>query len=95
VLRVSVSVGETLIAGLPGQTAPIQFLPRAPKLSGPKSSRNGPAWSSGPMVDIEDDHVHGPVWKAKSNPSPTGSPPNATASSGTFMLNDVQTWMHG
>lgn len=92
VLRVSIAAGETLVAGLPGQAPPVQFLPKGPKIVRAEVLQE---WAMlvkvGQEVDIEDDTFQGPVWKGKVKSLSNWFAPKRERIIEPFMLNDVRT----
>jgi multidrug resistance efflux pump len=92
VLRVSINPGETLVAGLPGQAPPIQFLPKGPKVIRAEVLQE---WASlvriGQEVEIEDDTYQGPVWKGKVKSLSNWFAPKRNKILEPFMINDVLT----
>jgi HlyD family secretion protein len=92
ILRVSASVGEVLVPGLPGQSAPIEFLPRGPKIVRAELLQE---WAHlvrvGQEVDIEDDSYQGPTWKGKVRYLSHWFAEKRHRIVEPFMLNDVRT----
>jgi len=92
VLRVSISPGETLVAGIPGQAPPIQFLPKGQKIIRAEVLQE---WASlvriGQEVEIEDDTYQGPVWKGKVKSLSNWFAPKRNRIIEPFMINDVLT----
>jgi multidrug resistance efflux pump len=92
VLRVSINPGETLVAGMPGQAPPIQFLPKGPKIIRAEVLQE---WAGlvriGQEVEIEDDTYQGPVWKGKVKSLSNWFAPKRNKVLEPFMINDVLT----
>jgi multidrug resistance efflux pump len=92
VLRVTVSPGETLVTGVPGQAPPIQFLPKGPKIVRAEVLQE---WANlvqvGQEVDIEDDTYHGPVWKGRVKSLSHWFAEKRHRIIEPFMVNDVRT----
>ncbi len=92
VLRVAVNPGEILVAGLPGQAPPIQFLPKGPKIVRAEVLQE---WAGlvlvGQEVEIEDDVFQGPVWKGRVKSLSHWFAEKRNRIIEPFMLNDVRT----
>jgi multidrug resistance efflux pump len=92
ILRVTVSPGEVIVAGLPGQAPPIQFLPKGPKVVRAEVLQE---WAGmvlvGQEVDIEDDVFQGPVWKGRVKSLSHWFAEKRHRIIEPFMLNDVRT----
>ena len=92
VLRVAVSPGEALVSGIPGQTAPIQFLPKGPKIVRAEVLQE---WAGmvqvGLDVDIEDDTYQGHIWKGKVKSLSNWYAEKRNRIIEPFMLNDMRT----
>jgi HlyD family secretion protein len=92
VLRVTVGPGEVLVPNLPGQSAPIQFLPKSPKIVRAEVLQE---WAHlvkvGQEAEIEDDSYHGPTWKGKVRYLSYWFAEKRHRIIEPFMLNDVRT----
>ncbi len=92
VLRVTISAGETLVAGMPGQAPPLQFLPKGPKIVRAEILQE---WARlvhvGEDVVIEDDTYHGSNWRGKVRSLSNWYAPKRERIIEPFMVNDVRT----
>ena len=92
VLRVTAVAGETVLAGIPGQPAPIQFLPKGPKIVRAEVLQE---WAGmvqvSQEVDIEDDTYQGPVWKGRIKSISNWFAEKRHRIIEPFMINDVRT----
>jgi HlyD family secretion protein len=92
VLRVTVTPGEVLVLNLPGQSAPIHFLPKSPKIVRAEVLQE---WAHllkvGQEADIEDDSYQGPTWKGKVRYLSYWFAEKRHRIIEPFMLNDVRT----
>ncbi|MCI0684505.1 MAG: HlyD family efflux transporter periplasmic adaptor subunit [Gemmataceae bacterium] len=92
ILRVTATVGEVIQTGIPGQPAPIQFLPKGVKVVRAEVLQE---WASlvqaGQDVDIEDDTYQGPVWKGRIRSLSNWFAEKRHRIIEPFMINDVRT----
>ena len=92
ILRVTATAGETILTGIPGQPAPIQFLPRGPKIVRAEVLQEWAATVQvGQEVDIEDDSYQGPVWKGRIKSISNWFAEKRHRIIEPFMINDVRT----
>lgn len=92
ILRVTAAAGETVLPGIPGQTAPIQFLPKGPKIVRAEVLQEWAALVQvGQEVDIEDDTYQGPIWKGRIKSLSGWFAEKRHRIIEPFMINDVRT----
>lgn len=89
ILRVTAAAGET---GIPGQAAPVHFLPKGPKIVRAEVLQE---WAGlvqvGQEVEIEDDTYQGPVWKGRIKSLSNWFAEKRHRIIEPFMINDVRT----